>query len=406
MGGSFLRKIANIFFFISFCPYALLLTGCWDRTEVNDLAIITAAGIEKKNDKTIELSVQVFVPRSQGGAQQMSGGGGGGASSVGQTFVRSAQGTTIADAMSNLQEKFSRRIFWGHDEVFIVGQKLAKEGIRSSMDFMMRHPQVREGAYVLISKDDPKQVLRLSPSLERSSSEVLREMAKSKIVLQVTLKDLMQRMQGESEAVGLPWIESLPPGPGRTKNQNDPYLVGTAVFKKDKMVGRIDDRSTRGVLWLRDEIKTAVITVTPKEAKGFISMKLLRANTQLIPKIENGKWTVTVKVDTEDDIIQNGTTLDLNNLNLLKSLEHDLEANVEVRAQQALDQVQKNLHADIFDFARAFNRKYPKVWHQEKDRWDEIFPEVEVNFEVKANIRRPGKSVGPAGVPDKEVKHK
>jgi spore germination protein KC len=404
MGGSFLRKVAKIFFFFSFCLYALLLTGCWDRTEVNDLAIITAAGIEKNDDKTIELSVQVFVPRSQGGVQQMNGGGGG-ASSVGQTFVRSAQGTTIADAMSNLQEKFSRRIFWGHSEVFIVGQKLAKDGIRGSMDFMMRHPQVREGAYVLVSKEDPKLVLRLSPSLERSSSEVLREMAKSKIVLKVTLKDLMQRMQGESEAVGLPWVEALPAGSGRTKNQNDPYLVGTAVFKKDKMVGHIDDKSTRGVLWLRDEINTAVITVTPKEAKGLISMKLLRAHTVLIPKIENGKWSVTVKVDTEDDVIQNGTTMDIRNLKYIKALEHDLEANVETRAQEALDQVQKKMRADIFDFARAFNRKYPKVWHQEKDRWDEIFPEVEVNFEVKANIRRPGKSFGPAGVPEEEVKH-
>ena len=33
-----------------------LLSGCWDRVEVNDLAIVTAAAIDKKDDNQIELS--------------------------------------------------------------------------------------------------------------------------------------------------------------------------------------------------------------------------------------------------------------------------------------------------------------------------------------------------------------
>ncbi|MBD0379506.1 Ger(x)C family spore germination protein [Paenibacillus sedimenti] len=403
MNASLLQRMAGIFFTISLISCILLLSGCWDRTEVNDLALVTAAGIDRKTEKRIELSVQVFIPRAAGGGQQAMGGGGSGSA---QTFIRSAEGVTIVDAMTKLQEKLPRRIFWGHTEVFIIGRKLAEEGIRSHMDFMMRDPQVREGAYVFISEKEAKPILELLPPLERSSSEVLRELAKSKIAMEVTLKDLNARMIGDSEAVGLPWIGKLQAQPGQPEERTIPYITGTAVFKKDKLVGHISDRTTRGVLWLRNEIHAAVVTDTPKEAEGFVSMKLLRAESQLVPKIENGKWTITLRAITEDDIIQNATNLDLMNPIFLRQLEVHLEEDIQNRVQMALDQVQKKMNADIFDFAEAFHRGYPNEWNKAKERWDEIFPEVEVNFEVKAKVRRPGKSTVPAGLPQEEVKLK
>lgn len=403
MNASLIQRMARIFFTFSVFSCALLLSGCWDRTEVNDLALITAAGIDRKTTKTIELSVQVFIPRAAGGGQQGMGGGGSGNT---QTFVRSAEGVTIVDAMTKIQEKLPRRIFWGHTEVFIIGRKLAEEGIRSHMDFMMRHPQVREGAYVFISEKEAKPMLELLPPLERSSSEVLRELAKSKIAMKVTLKDLNARMIGDSEAVGLPWIGDVQPEPGQPKKQTIPYITGTAVFKKDKLIGHISDRTTRGVLWLRNEIQAAVVTETPKEAEGFVSMKLIRAKSHLVPKIENGKWSITLKALTEDDIVQNATNLDLMNPKFLRQLEDHLEEDIQTRVRTALDQVQKKMNADIFDFAEAFHRGYPDEWNKAKDRWDEIFPEVEVNFEVTAKVRRPGKSTVPAGLPEDEVKHK
>jgi len=380
-----------------------LLTGCWDRVEVNDLALITAAGIDKKTSKKIELSVQVFVPRSSGGNVQQGLNGGGG-SSGGLTFVRSAEGLTIVDAMTKLQEKLPRRVFWGHTEVFIISRTLAEEGIRNHLDFMIRHPQVRIGAYVFISDNDAKRALELMPPLERSSSEVLRELAKSKAMLKVTLKDLSASIIGDSESAALPWITELPADDGKNKNNTVPYITGSAIFKKDKMVGHIDDTLTRGALWLRDEVESAVVTHTPKEANGFVSMKLIKARSELIPHIDNGKWSITLRGVTEDDIIQNATNLDLMNPKHLGSLELQLKQNIEGRVSACLEQVQKKMNADIFDFAGAFHRKYPKEWQQVKDRWDEMYPEVEVNFDLKAYVRRPGISTGPAGVSEDEVR--
>lgn len=379
----------------------LLAAGCWDRTEINDLAMITATGIDKTSEKTIRLSVQVFIPRSPQGQQGMGTGGAGGGSG-GQTFVRSAEGVTLADAMSRLQEKLPRLIFWGHNEVFVFGRELAEAGIRDSMDFMMRHPQVREGAYVFVSANSAGEMLELLPPLERSSSEVLRELAKSKVALGVTLKDLRQWIIGDSGAAALPWIEKLPSEQGKTVNDNAAYISGTAVLKRDKLVGHLDDKVTRGLLWLRNEIKTSIVTVSPEEADGVVSMKLLRARTELVPSIEDGSWRIIVRGETEDDIVQNGTNLDLMDPKWQTRLEAYLEKDIEKYALAALKQAQKT-KADIFGFATVFHRKYPKEWNNVKDRWDEIFPKVNVTVEVKANVRRPGMSTLPAGVQTEEV---
>jgi spore germination protein KC len=393
---------------ILLCLSTLSLSGCWDRKEINDLSLITAAGIDKKSEKTIELSVQVFIPRAAGGGGSQSlGSNGNGGGSGGQTFVRSSEGVTIADAMSRLQEKLPRSIFWGHSEVYIFGRELAENGIRPTTDFLTRHQQVREGAYVFVSSSTAKEMLEKLPALERSSSEVLRELVKSKIGMKVTLKDLAQRLVGDSRAVALPWIETAELDDGKPEAGVIPYITGTGVFKKDRLVGHINDKVTRGLLWLRNEIDLAVISEAPEEAGiGTVSMKMIHSNTQLIPAIENGNWKITLKGLTEDDIIQNTTNLDLMNQKFVRSLEKSLERNIQVRCQMALDQVQKKMKADIFNFAGAFHRKYPKEWNKSKDRWDEIFPKVEVSIEVKARVLRPGMSTIMSGLPENEVKHK
>jgi spore germination protein KC len=66
-----------------------------------------------------------------------------------------------------------------------------------------------------------------------------------------------------------------------------------------------------------------------------------------------------------------------------------LGSDLKKRVHIALTQAQK-MNADIFGFADAFYRKYPKEWNRAKDRWDEIFPKVKVQVDRKAKITRPG----------------
>jgi spore germination protein KC len=78
-----------------------------------------------------------------------------------------------------------------------------------------------------------------------------------------------------------------------------------------------------------------------------------------------------------------------------KVLEKALEKEIEGRLKVTIDQVQKEMETDIFGFAEAFEQKYPKKWNEVKDDWEEIFPKVEVTFDIKARVLRTGTGSAP-----------
>ncbi|MFD0711599.1 Ger(x)C family spore germination protein [Paenibacillus sp. GCM10027626] len=387
---------------IVFAP-VLLLAGCWDRTELNDLALVTAVAIDKPEGQGVELSVQIMIPRKIGGGTM----GGGTSSSEGkQTLVRSETGTNIADALSKLQRIVPRKLFWGQCKVFIFGESMAKEGIQESMDFLVRHPQPRERAYMYVSKGKAAAALEVSPPLERSSGEVLRELSDLQIGIQVTMKELNKMLTGESQAATLPYVHILPPEKGSKETQTIPYIYGSAIFKKDKMIQRITEKTTRGVMWLRNEIKEYTVTFqheNEKGEKGAISLKPIKAKVKLIPRIDKEKWKMVVKVWTEGDMVQNGTKMNPLHPELISKLEQSFQKDVKERIELALRVVQQELKVDIFNFGREFHRKYPAQWRKTKERWEELFPQVEVTTIIDAHIRRPGLIGPPGGLPKEEV---
>ncbi|MDR4887847.1 Ger(x)C family spore germination protein [Fredinandcohnia sp. QZ13] len=373
------------------CMNSIFLTGCWDRTEVNDLALILAAGVDKGENNNIELSAQIYIPQgSQGGQQSgMSSG-----SSSNQSFVRSAEGETIADAMARLQEELTRQVFWGQNEVLIIGEQLAKAGISNEIDFWLRHSEPRIRADVFVSKGRAKTVLGAIPELERDAAKQLRKIVKTHVGVKVTVKDLSQMLSGESAPAVLPWVEELPPSLMDSKKKEIPIINGVAIFKEGKMVGRLDDKVTRGILWPRNEIKSGVITIAFDDENGHISLHLLRSHTELTPSIKDGKWSMHINTNVDLEVIQNTTKVNLFNPKVIKKAEQKVKDEIEQRERLAFSEVQKKLNADIFGFADEFQRKYPQIWKKEKDEWNEIFPEVAVSFETKVKIERTGLATG------------
>ncbi|MBO7745740.1 Ger(x)C family spore germination protein [Paenibacillus sp. MWE-103] len=366
----------------------LLLTGCWDRTEVNDLGLITGVAIDRVNSNQIELSLQIFTPRlSIGGTGEI------GKAGIGSdnAMVYSSKGTNIAEALSHLQEKMSRKLFWGHTEVFIFGESEAKHGISDDIDFFIRAPQPRESAYIYVSEGKAQEALEMHAILERNTSEAYRELAKKKTAMSVTLIELMQMINSDSNSAALPWIKKN--SQETMQSTTISYRVGTAVFKGDRMVTVLGESSTRGVLWLRNEIQNAVLTVTPDGADGPVSVRLLKSKTTLKPHIEGNDWSVTVRINTSSYAVQNASSKYLMKSEAIDhQVEEALNTYIEHRVLDALRRVQIGLDIDIFDFAGEFRRAFPKEWHRKRYQWDAIYPKINVKIETYSELLRPGLS--------------
>lgn len=376
-----------------------MISGCWDRTEINDLALVTALAFDTAVNNQIQISAQFFVPKSLKGSSGEGGGGGG----ERQTIVRTEKGEDTADALSKLQAKIPRKLFWGQCKAFIFSEGFAKKGIREQFDFLVRHPQPRERAYIFISEGMAFDTLKVLPPLERTSATALRKLATNKTGIGATMEQVAMMLKGDSHSAIIPLIKVLQPEETMKSYETIPYIFGTAIFKKDKMVAEISEKETRGVMWIRNEIKEFTSTLYLNEGKDKVSLNPVIANVKLIPRIEGDHWIITLKVKTEGDIVQNGTMLNPMMPEAFNTIEKAFKEDVRKRIQLAIQVVQQEVKVDVLGFATEFHSKYPKEWEKVKNQWEDMFPRIEVRIEIEAHILKPGLVNYPGGLPNEEV---
>ncbi len=386
------RRKSLVFLFL--LP-VLFLSGCWDRRELNDMAIVQSAAIDKGQDNQLDLTIQVLIPRLAGNGQQGAG--------EPQSVLRSAKGENFADALSKLHSKLPRHIFWGHCKVYIFGERYASEGLHRDLDYLLRHPEPRGRTHLFVSEGKAANVLELQPPLEGNIGKVLRKLAEKEIGVNVTMKDFQQMTTADSGGAVLPLIRYLPPKHGEKKEETIANIVGTALFKKDRMIGKVDLPTTRGILWLRDDIEVVGLTVDSPEGGGTLSFDPFKQHTELIPKIENGEWKVKALIRAQGALVQNASRLDITDPEQSLEVEREIEKDIKERISQSLEHVQVGMRTDVFRFAEAFHRSYPEKWKEAKSHWHDIFPKITVEYDIKAKVRRPGMTTKPTSLSRAEV---
>lgn len=376
-----------------------ILSGCWDSIEIQNLAIITAAAIDSEENHKVKVSVQIFIPRT------ITSGESGEDPSLGSTFVREGIGKNLAEAISVLQTNIPRKLFWGQCKIFIFGHDLAKTGIRKELDFLIRHPAPRINSNLYVSEGKASNLLKLIPPLERYSGEVLSKFSQHQEVgVDTTLSDISKDLTEASQSFSLPYIKRLKSDEyARKSYETIPTIVGTAIFKKDKMIGNIDLEETRVLLWLSRKIQRSTVSIKPEENENEVIMMPTSGSVRFKPQIINNQWIMNIQIQVAASIIQNETFLSLLQEDVITKLEKGLENKLRDRISKTLEKIQKEYQADVVGFGRRFHQKYPEQWKKVKDHWDEKFPEVDVKLSVNATIKRSGDIGGPAALPEEEV---
>lgn len=380
-----MRKLGIL---VSCCVMIFVLAGCWSRVEINDIAIVTATAIDKMRDGKIRIALQVAIPKKLGPV-----GAGGSGGEMETTMLISETGENVMDASRKLQEKFPRRIFFSHSRNIIIGERAAKDGVFPILSFFARGREARLRGFILFSKGEAAHILKPAPNIERYTSEAIREELKAGVGLRIMQKDFIDMLTTEGISPSAPQVVIRSAEKGRKNAELNLAVSGTAVFRQDKLVGWINDRDTRGLLWLRNEVEKSNITVTvPKEkGGGKIGTQLLTGKTKVKPILEQGKVKMKVNVHAEVELFENGSSLDLGNPEVLQYVQNLLEMDVKKRMQSALYKAQKQFHSDIFGFGNALYRTYPKLWKERfKKQWAEEFPELEVSITPHISIVRIG----------------
>ncbi|WP_164472845.1 Ger(x)C family spore germination protein [Cohnella candidum] len=380
----------KFFLLLNLLLAAVCLNGCWSRVEVNDIAIVTATGLDVAENGKIRLSLMLAIPRLIGSGSAQSG-----SESKIETsaaWVVSEEGDTIMDTYRSLQEKLPRKIFFAHSRLLVIGQALAVRGIEPYLDFFERYRQSQLKSFLVVSKTTASDVLNFKSKFEKLPSEVLKEEMKQELIPKVRLIDFVNMLTSEGEEPFTPIVEIVPSETGKS-GMNNLSVTGLAVFRRSSMVGQLDSKQGRGAMWVRNRVKEGVITIeVPKSAgAGKISAELEDVKVKRRLSVRDDRLFVRLVINIDENIYENTSSIDLNksrNVNYVQGL---MKEDIEERIQEASRKVQQEYKSDIFGFGQSLYRQDPKKWKREfRSRWPDMFPKTVISVEIHVNVLRTG----------------
>jgi spore germination protein KC len=356
-----------------------LLTGCWDRIELNDRAIILGWGMDKDDDGQYLASAMIFIPQSN-----QSSDGGQDLASLSKHFeVFTAKGRSIMEAANNIQPKLSRVIFAGNRRMIVLGEKLAKDGLSHILDEYSRNKDVRlRTDMIVVENDTALNLLKMNYPLEDSpASGALKIHEKLGTLKDRAMVYFMQAINDPGKSPTLPQISLS------SKDQPDKegmQMTGTVVFDRSlKEKYRLNIEETFYYAWISKKVGDFNITIPVKE-EGVVNIEMHHLKSKITAKLVQGRPQFEISLKGDAMIVENETSLRLDQMGDLALVKEALNLKCKTAMESFLDHIQQE-KTDIVGFNGYIHRKYPYAWRKMQLDWRNEF--AHASFQVHSDLR-------------------
>lgn len=393
------------------CLFAVMvpvLTGCWDRLEIEERAVILGIAVDeagpaaKGRDKEvthfkqafpkpprnmIRVTAQIAVP----GRIPLGPSEGGTASGKNKpVWVLSSEGYTIDDALMVMQQELADRMFFGHLRIIVISEKIARAGVQNLNDYLRRSPEVRRLAWMVVSKGEAAELMKAAPQLERVPS----------LYLLATMDHAIEMGKLPNDFLGIFW--SYDSSKGR-----EPYLPyvdirkkksleisGLAYFRGDKMVGATEPLEI-GFFMAVTGVKTGgydVFEYLPGST-NTVTFRATRRSSRIKVSMQNSRPHILVNVLLEGNIVEKSNEVfKIKDQKTIVKIQESIRVGSEKGIKKLIKKMQKD-GSDIFSFGEYIRAKEPQYWNQEiknEKKWQEMFKDLDVEVKVTCKIRRTG----------------
>jgi len=387
-----LRSRKRFLPFLLILLVSIILTGCWDLKDINRRVMVVALGLdlaertETENYEYIsmvKLTAQVAIP------EKLSGGAGQpltiGAEAV---WNVSAIGRNVSMCYVNLQQRLQDELFLGHTRVLVISEDLAREGLSRYMNFFRNNPEFRRLSYLLISENKAEDLLNTFPKTANLQAIYLMNLIEDEIQRQ-TMPDLpFIEIAIRDVTSGVDPIAVLISSDKETGNIK---YSGLAVFRGDRMVGKLDVEETWSYLQLAEGKLSGLQVVRDVESEiGRLSIvfKDLKRKMRLV-LTEKGNFKFECKLSFEGIIFSQEVPAVYTKEIYLDQLENRVSTEVKREIETVFYKVQQKYNADIFGFGELVKTYMPEEWKRIED-WHEEFKKVELELDVETIIRSSG----------------
>lgn len=394
----------------------LIISGCWDRREVEDLGLVEALGLDQgPDDKGVVVTVMIAIP-----AKATSGGGQSGAGGQEQTrvLVTSVSAPTIYEGFNLLNTTIDREITLRQTTILIISEDLAKKGIDKMVDTLVRFREMRRTLLMFVCQDKAAEVMHIKPKLETDPAKYLANLVRlsghSGMYPMVLLNDFMVGYETFSQENYLPYLIQSK-SPDETGDQKDTTkksdsnsdhssnskgesgkteikIGGTAIFKKGKLVGIFNNYESQALLLVNGQFREGLMSIQdPRQKDDYIAFRLLATRPpQIKYKRQGGADRFRVKLILEADLYSIQSRINYTTPKMELIIGRQIARELQTRIKKAITKAQQEYQSDVFGFGQYVRTHFLTIASWNRYHWLERFSKAQVDVAVKVWIRRVG----------------
>ncbi|WP_025681685.1 Ger(x)C family spore germination protein [Paenibacillus massiliensis] len=368
-----------------------IITGCWDRKEMDELALVMASGIDLTEDGQLEITVQIALPTGIPSAVQS------GSADKKPIIIISSKGKNSSDILGKMQQQLSRTIHFGHRSVIVFGERYAREGVNQVLDTFTRLPESRYNSYVLTASGaTAKEVLSAPYQPELISGIGMAKIQSSNISFGVKIDQYASALatQGRSAVTGGIRLSGQDPS-------NRSFVIDKiAIYRGNKLVGFLEGEEAKLLRWWSEQkYKTRfTVRVEPESQKykGITGVELVDSKKTIHMNIRNGMPEFRIILKATVRAIDNDSSLDVTQEENMRKVEMLLSQQITQNMEDMLRHVKDELKSDILGLGEVVHHRRPYLWKKLRSRWVDVYPTIPVQVVSKIKIVRTGKTEKPA----------
>lgn len=374
---------------------APVLVGCWNRVELDDRGIIAGTGVDYIRGRLLT-SVQVINPDA---IKSPSPGQDEGVPAGQPVVYYSSSGDSFFDSLRSIVEVSGKKLFHAESKVLVVSEAMAQHGFGGVLDFYDRDHEPSTKSFLLVARGVTAQrVITAHMSLYKVSMLGLAQSLKASVAHSrapiVEIGAFLAAVDSKCTAPIAPGVELVKMPSSQMMSgvsaPDEPRVVGTAVFDGFRLIGWLDEDETRGMLWVKGEVKSGIVTSLWNGVTS--SMEILGAKSTVKTTVDDGKPSISVKIETLMSLGNHEPhkTGILINKKWWQAMELSTAKVIKSEVHSAIRRA-RTLRADFFGFGEEIQKRFPSEWKEWEKDWHGTFARMKIDVKVDANMKRTGK---------------
>ncbi|MCQ6557983.1 Ger(x)C family spore germination protein [Paenibacillus mendelii] len=377
----------------------LVQCGCWNQIELNDISIVSATGVDVEDNGKWRMSYQLIIPQAISATTGVSTGGA-------PVYVFSTESDSIREAVNKTSQELSRKLYFPHNQMVVISEKAARQGIGPLLDVYLRTPDSRETVTVFLTRGKARSILEQLMPLEKIPGQAVQRMIENdqkngSSFPQMSIHRILLDLLGPTHTAGIPSLTLSGEGEladsvdimKETHSNKKIRLHQLGLIQGDKLIGWLNEQQSRGVMWLSGRIKqtTVAFACVNGETTRSSSIRIEEAKTTVKPERTKDGFVMQIRTKVKGVLTEYRCIDDLSKPQSIRRMESQIAGEIN-RMMSAGWVAVKKQHADIVGFGTIIHEKYPQTWNKIRSGWNDKLEDVQIRLETKVSVSRTGMS--------------